>query len=382
MPNALLVDTNFSAYPIYQFLIEQGINVYVVGGKPDDALAKSNDNYIELDYSNTAEMVKLIKALDIDYLIPGCNDLSYKVCAAINDKIPFHGIDTPTSTEIINNKQAFRNFAKETGLPSPEVVNKTRAIDHPIIVKPTDSFSGRGITVINEPCEKALANAIEKARQESRSNSYVVESFWEGQLFSHSAFIEKDEIVQDFVVREDSTASRFAVDTSRVEADFSAQLLKKIRQAIVNITKKLDLVDGLIHTQFIRRNDDIAIIEVTRRCPGDLYSLLIEHSTGFPYAEAYASPFISLKVSDVIPPSRRQWIMRHTISTPLPTRMNNIKFLTQVGIEQLVPLAITGQLIEESPRGRIAILFTNSDSEQSLEALYNRTLSRKLYTVN
>ena len=49
----LLVDTNFSAKPIYNFLVENGLDVYVIGGNKSDSLAKSVKNYFELKYNHT-----------------------------------------------------------------------------------------------------------------------------------------------------------------------------------------------------------------------------------------------------------------------------------------------------------------------------------------
>jgi hypothetical protein len=100
--NVLLVDTSFSAKPIYDYLMRTGYEVFVVGAKPDDALAKSVPNYINLDYSDTNELSKLIENLKIDFLVPGGNDLSYKVCSQINAERPFYNID---SIEVCNTPQ-------------------------------------------------------------------------------------------------------------------------------------------------------------------------------------------------------------------------------------------------------------------------------------
>ena len=55
-------------------------------------------------------------------------------------------------------------------------------------------------------------------------------------------------------------------------------------------------MDGLIHTQFISDNNTFSLIEVTRRCPGDLYSKLIQMSTGINYSELYSMPFMGLEL--------------------------------------------------------------------------------------
>ena len=63
----LLLDTNFSAKPIYDFLVSTGSEVYVVGGNPNDSLAKSVKNYINLNYSDINAVVSLIKEQKIDF---------------------------------------------------------------------------------------------------------------------------------------------------------------------------------------------------------------------------------------------------------------------------------------------------------------------------
>ena len=124
MSNVLLVDTNFSSGPIYQFLVQAGHNVTVVGGNPNDALAKCGDNYVNLDYSDTKQTRRLVVERKIDYLIPGCNDRSYMVCSEINVESRFPGIDPLATAEIINNKSKFRKFAAKHGLSTPQVLSQ------------------------------------------------------------------------------------------------------------------------------------------------------------------------------------------------------------------------------------------------------------------
>ena len=105
MKKVLLVDTNVSSAPIYKYLDGAGYKVYVVGADDKDFLAKCAPNYINLDYSNPALLVELIDALEIDYLIPGCNDVSYRSCSLANKDNQFPGIDSIVNVDILNNKK-------------------------------------------------------------------------------------------------------------------------------------------------------------------------------------------------------------------------------------------------------------------------------------
>ena len=382
MQKVLLVDTNFSSAPIYNYLVQSGFEVFVVGGNPSDFLAKSVKNYINLNYSIVDRTREIIEKMNIDYIIPGCNDVSYQVCAEINSKGNYSGLDTLETAETINNKYKFRAFAAQIGLPVPQIITEENAVKiWPLIVKPVDAYSGRGMTIVRETEQQELQSAIDRAKEFSRSKTFIIEEYVEGQIYSHSAFITDGNIVADFIVEEHGTANPFVVDTSRVIYDFPHEMLSRIRDSITLLAKKLNLVDGLVHTQFIKNGELFWLIEITRRCPGDLYGQLIELSTGYKYAETYARPFVKQKVSLEKNTLKKSWVIRHTISQPDEGVLGSIQFKFPILIEKMVPISLAGDMIKASPFGRIALIFFRSNSEEELLELYRKTLDRSLYTI-
>lgn len=337
---ALLVDTNFSAKPIYDYLVKQDIETFVIGGRPEDFLAQYTKNYINMNYSYIYNVQDKIGELGIDYIVPGVNDLSYAICAQVG-KI---GIDTAATTDCINNKGKFKEVCRKLGLPTPRVFSFPKKVMAPMIVKPVDSFSGRGMTIVRRASE--IPFAVAKAVKYSLTGNVVIEEYIEGQLYSYSAFTNHGKVVRDFVVKEDCILTPFTVDTSRVVYDFPDKVRKELKGAIEHLSRSLHLVGGLIHTQFILNNDKWWIIEVMRKCPGDLYSKLIEYSTGYNYTAAYVSPFIDRSdYFDV--PNKKKWILRHTI-------------------------------VKDS--GRVVVFFER-DTETELDRLYDLITKKELYTL-
>jgi carbamoylphosphate synthase large subunit len=381
MINVLLVDTNFSSGPIYHFLIQSGHNVTVVGVNPNDALAKSVDDYVQLDYSDVEKTKQLIADRQIDYLVPGCNDRSYMVCAELNQDGRFPGIDPLETAEIINNKEKFRAFATQHNLPTPRVLAEREIGSRwPVIVKPVDAFSGRGVTIIHKENSHELPIALDLARQASRTKTCIVEDYVEGQLYSHTAFIQSGEIITDHIVQEYGSANPFVVDTSRVIYDFPAAILDDIRGDITLLAAKLSLQDGLVHTQFIKNGSQYWLIEITRRCPGDLYSQLIELSTGLNYAENYARPFMRLRLN-ITGNNQKKRVMRHTLTQSCEYNLGSLSFNLPLKIVKWVPIAKTGDALQASPYDRMAVLFAEEESEQTLIRLFNLACRRQLYTV-
>lgn len=378
----LLLDTSFSAKPIYDFLCSTGAEVYVMGGKPEDALAKSVKNFICLDYSEIDKVKNILVKMGIDYLVPGGNDFSYKICSEINSEIPFYNIDPISSYQIINNKEEFRKFAKFINLKVPKLFGPD-SIDNkiPLIVKPTDAYSGHGITIVEAGNALKLKKAIETAKKQSKSGCFLIEEFVKGQLYSHSAFIINGRIAIDFIVEEHCIVNQYAVDTSFVINDFDPSVLNQIRSEIEKLNHELHLCDGLIHTQFIFNGTDYWLIEITRRCPGDLYSKLIEYSTGLPYAEYYARPFISgtKEVPNIKP--QHKMVIRHTLTQAHKSSFHSITYNHPISQLNMVPLSLTGDCIYESPYSRIGIIFAFAKNKNDFYEILNKTLNRNLYSI-
>ncbi|MBW9271542.1 MAG: ATP-grasp domain-containing protein [Candidatus Thiodiazotropha sp. (ex. Lucinisca nassula)] len=378
---SLLVDTNRAAVPIYRALRDLGHEVWVVGNRPTETLAKLAQNYTQLDYSDTKQLGAFVETHGFDYLIPGCTDLSYRACAEINQG-RYPNIDSLSTTDSINNKHAFRKIAEAMALPVPRRLTLDQLSEvEAVIVKPVDSFSGRGIRVVHAATADKLAEAQSEASQASKRGQTIIEEYIQGQLYSHSAFLHAGRIVADFLVQEDCISNPFTVDTSRLADDFPQQTLAAIRQDIGRLASTLSLADGLIHTQFICRDSNYWIIEATRRCPGDLYALLIELATGYPYAANYAACFLGEAPKARENHQLQALITRHTVTSRQGGQLWGYQFTRPVDIRLFVPLATSGDTIEPSPYGRAGVFFFGSSSVEEQYGLYQSILEGNLYTL-
>ena len=380
MAKVLLVDTNFSSGPILNTLRNAGHTVMFAGGKPNDFLAKATPGYQPLDYSDPAALADLCTRLGIEYLVPGCNDRSYYSSAEESETFPIPGIDRLEATETINHKQKFRSYAQREGLSVPRVFSNDETPACAVIVKPVDAYSGRGITVVQAGETSQLQKAIATAKAESKSGDCLVEEYVEGQLYSHSAFVVNGRVVQDFVVIEHGSANRFVVDTSHIAIDFPPEIHTRIRREIEHLAQSLRLCDGLVHTQFLLKGDEFWLVEITRRCPGDLYSQLIELSTGYPYVASYTKGFLGQRAAPG--PLKQHFVLRHTLTLPHEGLLQHLHFNHPVHMERWVPSAATGDHIAPSPVGRIALLFARCTSAAELQTLASHATQRRLYTFN
>lgn len=375
----LLVDAAFSAMPIYEYLVASGVGVWVMGNRPEDVLAcKAGHRWIKQDYSKVDEVAAIIDQEGFDYLVPGCTDVSLETCVSLRGGDAY--FDSYETNEQLANKSAFRSLCANLGVPAPGVC---RLQDFPregtYICKPVDSYSGLGITIFDGADMDEVGAAQRAAASASPTGQIVFEQFLEGQLYSYSAFIEAREVTDSFLVIEGSSVNPFAVDTSYLVDSLPQTTIQSLRNSIELISASLQLKDGLVHTQFILVDGVPYLVEMSRRCPGDLYSLLIEYSSGYRYAAKYAGYFIGERV-----PTQRttqSYVLRHTVTSERDAIYDGFRFEASSNLKAFYPLLAVGQQVLARQKSRIGVMFAESSDAVKLEHEYRRFVERGVYRV-
>lgn len=371
---ALLVGSSFSAAPIFFALKRHGLHVSVCGNAAEDPCHQYADASFYIDYSKPEALADVVKSNGFDYLVPTCNDYSYMSCAQVAAHRAFPGIDAHATALVLHTKDQFRAVSASLGLPVPRFISvKQWQADaghdllYPLLVKPTDSFSGRGMTKVFS--ENDLEAATGAAIASSRIGEAVLEEFVEGSLHSHSAFIEEQRIVGDFFVDEFCTTYPYQVNCSNHPSCLPESVRTAMRASINLLVKALKLRDGLLHTQFICKGERFWVIECMRRCPGDLYGTLVELSTGIDYADFFVRPFLGLSLPSLQTEICTKYVGRHTVSRK--ESLVGLSFSHRIPSQkvEIFPLKISGELIEKAPFDKLAILFAEFGSREELFSL-------------
>ena len=371
---ALLVGSSFSAVPILFRLKSRNIHVSVCGSIAEDPCHGYADRSYFIDYSDKDALLRLVRAEGFDYIVPSCNDYSYMSCAWVAQHCGFSGFDSFDVADILHTKARFRRMMRDGGLRSPRFVHldenapvSSGDLTYPVLVKPTDSFSGRGVTKVGSPAD--LQHSVSHAVASSRSRGVVIEEFVDGNLYSHSAFIKDRNIAFDVFVDEFCTVYPYQVDCSCHPSSLSDQIKDAVRAETVKLMNHLNLTDGLLHTQFIASGGAFWIIECMRRCPGDLYYTMIELSTSVDYIDLYVKPFVQEEIPDVTAPSNPRCIGRHTISVSSPVAAFMYSHSIPAKEVRTVPLKESGKMLKAAPFDKLAILFAEFDSRDEMHKI-------------
>ncbi|AYC19582.1 Carbamoyl-phosphate synthase large chain [Dickeya dianthicola] len=367
--DALMLDAGFSALPLLEACLEQGVAIGVCSGKPGDPGHVRATRSIVEDYSDKEAILGIVRKENIKAILPGVTDVSYETGAWVAESLGMPGFDSVETTTILLKKDAFRAYAQRKGLPIPKAVRDIESVgqlSYPILVKPVDAYSGLGISQVQR--EQDILPAYQSAASASVSGQVVIEEFKQGSLHSHSAFIRNGEIVCEFFVDEYCTVYPYQVNSSCVAHQMSEALKNAVSDCINSIVADLKLCDGLLHTQFIVNGDDFWLIELTRRCPGDLYCQLIRYSTDIPYAEYFVAPFLSLPSTFANKrPAARHYVARHTVSVAEKTIFNALRYHQLPGeLLESVVLKKSGEVLNPAPGDRAAVVFMTFDDKAHL----------------
>lgn len=261
--------------------------------------------------------VEAIKAVAIeekvDFLITVCADQVLEVVAKIADELglPWY-IDSETA-ENVSKKSYMKRIFWENGVPTTKYVvvdgydkEKFSALSYPIIVKPTDAYSSRGVTKVNN--DEELKSALGLALSISREGRAIVEEFAEGEEISVDVYVEGGVahvlcLTNLYKIGEDG---KFVINRSRIPADVSEEIAGQIAKTAQKIATAFGLSDTPMLIQLISDGKKISVVEFCARTGGGIKFQMIKKFSGFDVVRAVVDLTLGIKphVGEIKKPER------------------------------------------------------------------------------
>lgn len=328
----LIAGGSHADIPIIKAAQKLGYWVMTSGNNPNDLGHQYSEEYFPEDYSNPEKILKLAKTLNIDAICASSNDFSAISCAYVAEKLHLPGHDDFETALIIHHKDKFRAFASKNNILVPQAISLNKGdntnlinleLKYPVIVKPVDLSGGKGIQKIasKEDLDKAIYSALKL----SKSNKVVVEEFIEGTNHGYSTFIKNGKVVFAFMDDEHYFTNPYLVSGASTSLHYTNQTSSQLNTALELMASKLNLVDGLLHVQFILKDNMPYIIEICRRTPGDLYVKLVEYATGFNMSNAIVKSASGMNI-DNYAIKKIFYITRHCVMGDNKGKVDHIEY--------------------------------------------------------
>lgn len=303
---ALLLCTSHNDLGLVRALKKLGYYIIATGNKENLPGQRWVDEFIKADYSDMEQILQIAKEEHIDNVVACCNDFGVYTAAYVAEQLGLPGYDSYETTLILNNKDKFKQFAKENGIQTPVAEGYADAaaakrevlkMQLPVIVKPVDCSAGNGISVIEDYAD--AEQSIDFAFQKSRASRIVIEPFIKGTQHGFCTFLVNQKVVAVCTNNEYSIRNPYRVEIDTFPATDHEQYEPFLIEQIEKMAGILKLKDGIFHMQYMVCDGKPWILEVMRRTIGNMYHVLSNPLNGIEWEYWETKARCGLDCSDI-----------------------------------------------------------------------------------
>lgn len=273
---------------------EMGYETHVFAWEKGAIGREKADVFYPISITEKEKILEICRKLNLSGVVSIGSDLAVLTVNYVARKLGLYS--NPEQVEkVATNKYEMRKAFQKCAVSVPKYLQVSGSADidkmiksqrflYPVIVKPVDRSGSRGICKVDN--EKELFEAINRAIQESFSDTAIIEEYIEGEEFScESISFQGHHEILAFTKKYTTGAPGF-IETGHVQPAVLG------KEKIVNITEEirkgldaLHIRNGAAHTEFKLTDDGkVKIIEIGARMGGDcIGSDLVFLSTGYDY---------------------------------------------------------------------------------------------------
>ena len=284
---ALVVAGGLPQITLIKELKELGIITVLIDGS-SNALARE---YADLFYQVNIFDIEAVKNIafeeKVDFLITVCADQVLLVVAQVSELLglPWY-IDYETARKV-SDKELMKKIFIDNNIPTSRYVvmsemdfEKISHLNYPLIVKPVDAYSSKGVRKVSNNTE--LRDAFEEAVRISRSNNAIVEEFFSGEEISVDLFVE-DGVAKVLCVSNSEKVkddNHFVIFRGRYPVHASEALLENIREVSQKIADSFCIENAPMLVQMLSDGNRVSVLEFCARTGGAMKWLLIQRASG------------------------------------------------------------------------------------------------------
>ena len=269
-------------------LKERGIYTILADNNPNAVARPYADEFVKVDILNIEAVKKVAIEKQADFLITVCADQVLLTVAKVSEDLglPCY-IDYKTAC-LVSDKGHMKDVFRKWDIPSSKHVfmaeldlNKIADMSYPLVVKPVDAYSSKGVRRCNN--EEELKIFFDEASHISRSGVVIVEEYVEGA-----------ELTVDFEIVDGKAIFLSASNTEKVNykdrflafrtmhpAAVSPETIERIKVIGQKIADAFELKNSPMLIQLLTDDKEESVLEFSARTGGGAKYLLIKMMTGF-----------------------------------------------------------------------------------------------------
>ena len=276
-------------------LKERGIHTILADMNPKAIARPYADEFFEVSAMDVDGLVKLAKEQGADFIVTCCADQVVLAVAEASERLglPCY-IDFATAKKV-SNKESMKEIMDQYDVPTAHYIvaetfdpEKIAHLKYPIIVKPVDAYSSRGV----KKCftEDEVRAAFAEAKRISKTSSAIIEEYIEGFEISVDGWVENGTAhlmsisVSDKISAEDS----FVIFRTKNPAPVSKEVEEKVAEICQKLADGIGLPNTPLHIQMITDNRNVSVLEFCARTGGSTKWEMIKRAAQFDVVKGIA----------------------------------------------------------------------------------------------
>lgn len=164
---------------------ELGVYTIVTDYVKDAPAKKVADEAYDISTLDIDALIQLAREKEVDGVFTGYVDINLAPCRQVCDALGFPFYASLEQLDATMNKVHYKENCRKHGItvvndiPKEDLKDDYANVKYPVIVKPADSYSSKGISVCHK--KEEMAEAIEKAYSFSTCKEIVVEEYIEAE---------------------------------------------------------------------------------------------------------------------------------------------------------------------------------------------------------
>ena len=272
-----------------------GYRVFVTDVYPERPGYAFADEHECVDITDLDGTLRVAEQHRIDGIVCDTTDAGVPTMAYVAERLGLPGIGYETALNFTN-KYRMRCLTSKAGLHNPPfhlITNPDEAraaasdLGLPVVVKPVDSQSSRGVHVVRTL--KEVPVWADDAFRCSRLGQVIIEGFLDGVEVTVESFCADGHVFVAGISDKDHFAHRPEVaNRLTYPAAFPVETLKQIRATNEEVVHTLGLKTGIAHAEYIVAGAQVFLVEIAARGAGSrVYSHIVPYLANAPVPRAY-----------------------------------------------------------------------------------------------
>ena len=284
---ALVLAGGIPQVALIQELRERGVETVLVDGSPCPVALPYPDKFYCVNIFDVEAVKEIAIKEKVDFLITVCADQVLLVVAQVSDDLGLPCYLDYDTAKKVSDKELMKRIFVDYKIPTSKYVvmdefdiEQTRFLHFPLIVKPVDAYSSKGVKKVQN--EEKLKEAFFEAKSISRNKKVIVEEFFEGEEISVDLFVE-DGVAKILLISNSEkikSDEHFAIFRGRFPAEVSEKTAKDVRLVCQMIADAFHIQNAPMLVQMVTDGERVSVLEFCARTGGAMKWLLIQHVTG------------------------------------------------------------------------------------------------------